>query len=155
MSTAPIASGARAEPLMTAQPTVKTSPKVPMNSVTYLRIVTPAATRSRSPATDHSDTYSEHHLIRHLRTVRHIQLALSDVASSHHVRQHPSEQLKLVLLSSDAQSRDRGFLRQPGLRLGLTDRPDRRRRGVQPGASVRLRSQGDGVCAGRGGGAWG
>src|SRR5215471_4694965 len=111
MSTAPIASGARAEPLMTAQPTVKTSPKVPMNSVTYLRIVTPAATRSRSPATDHSDTYSEHHLIRHLRTVRHIQLDLSDVASSHHVRQHPGEHIEVRLPPPDGQSRDTRLLR--------------------------------------------
>src|SRR5215472_5923448 len=37
MSAAPIASGARAELVMTAHPTVKTSPKAPMNSVTYLR----------------------------------------------------------------------------------------------------------------------
>src|SRR6516165_9088726 len=42
MSAAPIASGARAALLMTAAPTVKTSPKVPMNSVTYLRICDPA-----------------------------------------------------------------------------------------------------------------
>jgi hypothetical protein len=38
MSDAPIASGARPDPVMTAHPTVKTSPNVPMNSVTYLRI---------------------------------------------------------------------------------------------------------------------
>src|SRR5215470_16978250 len=38
MSAAPIASGAKAEWLRTAVPTVKTSPKVPMNSVTYFCI---------------------------------------------------------------------------------------------------------------------
>src|SRR5215470_10446448 len=111
MSAAPIASGARAEPLMTAQPTVKTSPKVPMNSVTYLRIVTPAATRSRSPATDHSDTYSEHHLIRHLRTVLHVQLDLSDVPGSHHVRQHPSEHIELGLRPPGNHACDTRLLR--------------------------------------------
>src|SRR6516165_4128135 len=41
MSAAPIASGARAALPMTAQPTVKTRPNVPMNSVTYLRICHP------------------------------------------------------------------------------------------------------------------
>src|SRR5262244_3966495 len=41
MSAAPIASGARAALPRTAQPTVKTSPNVPMNSVTYLRMCDP------------------------------------------------------------------------------------------------------------------
>jgi len=39
MSADPIARGANVDPLITAQPTEKTSPNVPMNSVTYLRIV--------------------------------------------------------------------------------------------------------------------
>src|SRR5215469_4541470 len=42
MSAAPIASGARTALPMTAQPTVKTSPNVPMNSVTYLRMCDPS-----------------------------------------------------------------------------------------------------------------
>src|SRR5579859_5430473 len=114
ISAAPIASGAIGTRPMTTQPTVKTSPKVPMNSVTYLRIVTPAATRSRNPATDHSDTYSQHHLIRRV-LIRRYSLHRSHVPRSHHVRQHLFQQQQLRLPPPDNQPRDARLLWQPGL----------------------------------------
>src|SRR5258708_2067217 len=52
MSAAPIASGARGALPRTAHPTVKTSPRVPMNSVTYLRIVSPVEQPGLSVALD-------------------------------------------------------------------------------------------------------
>src|SRR6266487_1898180 len=113
---------------MTAVPTVNTSPKVPMNSVTYLRIATPTRHLWLGPwACDHSEAGSEDHLKPGL-IIRHDHFHRPRAAGGHHIGDHQRERVKLWPPPPDDQPPGIGLLGHPGLGLRLPDRPDGGRR---------------------------